>query len=162
VPSARTSSLRRASALRRWARGPAEVYVCDRFGVAALTPGEQRQIADGRLLLDHMTRSLIREHLGYRYAIHPDGTNVLAAERAVRVGGCTPASQRVLVIGDRVLDAGRQSGCGDLEWPGWPEQLSACAAAAPVALVFTGPLGGVLRGYSWPRLQRAGVLPPLP
>lgn len=35
-----------------------------------LTPGQQRQIADGRLLLDQMTRNFIREHLGYRYAIH--------------------------------------------------------------------------------------------
>jgi hypothetical protein len=62
------------------------VYVCDRFVVPALTPGQQRQIADGRLLLDQMTRNFIREHLGYRYAIQPDGTTALAAERAVRLG----------------------------------------------------------------------------
>jgi hypothetical protein len=63
------------------------VYVCDRFVGPALTPGQQREIADGRLLLDQMTRSFIREHLGYRCAIHPDGTTALAAERAVRAGG---------------------------------------------------------------------------
>jgi hypothetical protein len=33
--------------------------------VPALTPGQQRDIPDGRLLLDQMTRSFIREHLGY-------------------------------------------------------------------------------------------------
>jgi hypothetical protein len=52
--------------------------------VPALTPGQQRQIADGRLILDQMSRTFIREHLGYRYAIRPDGTTALAAERAVR------------------------------------------------------------------------------
>jgi hypothetical protein len=62
------------------------VYVCDRFVVPALTAGQQRQIADGRLLLDQLTREFIREHLGYRYAIHPDGAAALAAERAMRAG----------------------------------------------------------------------------
>jgi len=60
------------------------VYVWDRCVVPAVTPGEQPQIADGRRVLDQMTGSLIREHLGYRYAIHPDGTTALAAKRAVR------------------------------------------------------------------------------
>ena len=62
------------------------VYVCDRFVVPALSPGQLRLIADGRLFLDQMTRNFIREHLGYRYAVHPDGTAALAAERAVRAG----------------------------------------------------------------------------
>jgi hypothetical protein len=39
-----------------------------------------------------------------------------------------------------------QADCGDLEWPELREQLSAYADAAPVGLVVTGPLGGVLRG----------------
>jgi hypothetical protein len=51
-----------------------------------LTAGQQRQVADGRLLLDQLTRDFIREYLGYRYVIHPDGTAALAAERAVRAG----------------------------------------------------------------------------
>jgi hypothetical protein len=54
--------------------------------VPTLKPGQQRRIADGRVLLDQMTRNFIREHLGYRYAIHPDGTTALAVERAVRAG----------------------------------------------------------------------------
>lgn len=62
------------------------VYVCDRFVVPVLTTGQQRQIADGCLLLDQLTRTFIRDHLGYRYAIHPDGAAALAAETAVRAG----------------------------------------------------------------------------
>jgi hypothetical protein len=45
------------------------------------------------------------------------------------------------------VPGGNQAGCGELEWRGLRGQLSACGAAAPVALVVTGLLGGVLRGY---------------
>jgi hypothetical protein len=62
------------------------VCACDCVVVPALTPGQQRQIADGCLLLGAMTRSFIRRHLGYRYGIHPDGAAALAAERTVRAG----------------------------------------------------------------------------
>jgi hypothetical protein len=66
-------------------------------------------------------------------------------------------------VGARALGTERyQADRGDLKWLDLREQLSACAAAAAVALVVTGPLGGVLRGYSQPGLQRAGALPPLP
>ena len=36
------------------------IYVCDRFVVPALTAGQQRQVADGRLLLDQLTRDEFR------------------------------------------------------------------------------------------------------
>ena len=62
------------------------VYICDRFIVPALTPGQQREIAAGQLLLDQMTRSFIRGHLSYRFAVHHDGAEALAVERAVRAG----------------------------------------------------------------------------
>ena len=37
-----------------------------------LTPAQQHQIGHGDLLLDQMTRSYIREHLGYRFAVYAD------------------------------------------------------------------------------------------
>ena len=51
-----------------------------------LTSAQQRDIAAGLLLLDQMTRSLIREHLSYRFMVHQDGAQALAVERAVRAG----------------------------------------------------------------------------
>jgi hypothetical protein len=78
------------SCVREEVGGQFNVYVCDRFVVPALTPGQQCQIADGRLILDQMTRNFIREHLGYRYAIHPGGTTALAA----RSERCEPAASR--------------------------------------------------------------------
>jgi hypothetical protein len=71
------------------------IYICDRFIVPALTPGQQRDIGEGRLLLDQMTRSFIREHLSYRFVVHRDGAQALAVERAVRAGGL-PAGQPYL------------------------------------------------------------------
>lgn len=38
--------------------------VCDRFVVPALSPGQQRQIADGHLLLDQMTRNFMMSVFG--------------------------------------------------------------------------------------------------
>ncbi len=71
------------------------IYICDRFIVPALTPGQQRDIGEGRLLLDQMTRSFIREYLSYRFVVHRDGAQALAVERAVRAGGL-PAGQPYL------------------------------------------------------------------
>ncbi len=71
------------------------VYICDRFIVPALTPGQQREIGQGRLLLDQMTKTFIREHLSYRFAVHRDGAQALAVERAVR-SGSLPAGRPYL------------------------------------------------------------------
>jgi len=62
------------------------IYICDRFIVPTLTSAQQIQISHGDLLLDQMTRSYIREHLGYRFTICADGTEALAVEHAVRSG----------------------------------------------------------------------------
>jgi len=62
------------------------IYVCDRFIVPVLTPDQQRDIGYGRLFLDQLTRSYIREHLTYRFQICADGRAALAAERALRAG----------------------------------------------------------------------------
>jgi hypothetical protein len=62
------------------------VYICDRFIVPGLTPDQQRQIGQGELLLDQMTKSYIRKHLSYRFAIYADGAEALDVEYAVRGG----------------------------------------------------------------------------
>lgn len=63
------------------------LYVCDQFIVPVLTAAQQREIGQGRLLLDGLTRDFICEHLSYRFAIYGDGAEALAVEHAVRVGG---------------------------------------------------------------------------
>jgi hypothetical protein len=62
------------------------VYICDRFIVPVLTPGQQRDIGAGSLLLDHLTKDFIRENFSYRFVIHDDGAQALAVEQAVRAG----------------------------------------------------------------------------
>jgi hypothetical protein len=54
------------------------IYICDRFIIPVLTPGQQHDIGDGRLLLDQLTRAYIHQHLSYRFQICPDGTTALA------------------------------------------------------------------------------------
>lgn len=63
------------------------IYICDRFIVPVLTPGQLQDIGQGHLLLDQMTKTYIREHISYRFLVYRDGTEALAAERAVRAGG---------------------------------------------------------------------------
>ena len=63
------------------------LYVCDRFIVPFLTAIQRREIGQGRLLLDQLTRDFIREHLSYRFVVYGDGAEALAVERAVRAGG---------------------------------------------------------------------------
>ena len=62
------------------------VYVCDRFIVPTLTPGQQRDIANGKLLLDQLTKTYIRQHLSYQYAVYPSGLLALTAEQQARAG----------------------------------------------------------------------------
>jgi hypothetical protein len=71
------------------------VYVCDRFIVPSLTSAQQCQIGQGQLLLDQLTRSFIRRHLGYRFAVYTDGTEALAVERSIR-GGALSAGRPYL------------------------------------------------------------------
>jgi hypothetical protein len=63
------------------------VYICDRFIVPALTPAQQHDIARGRLSLDHLTKTFIREHLSYRFVVYTSGAQALNAERDARAGG---------------------------------------------------------------------------
>lgn len=52
-----------------------------------LTPDWQHDIGQGILLLDQVTKSFIRKHLGYRFVVYPSGKEVLIVERDVRAGG---------------------------------------------------------------------------
>ncbi len=65
---------------------PFNVCICDRFIVPALTPGQQSDIADGKLLLDQLTKAYIRKHLSYRFTIYPSGQQALSAEQQARAG----------------------------------------------------------------------------
>jgi hypothetical protein len=71
------------------------IYICDRFIIPALTPAQQADIGSGRLLLDQLTRTYIREHLTYRFQVCPDGSAALATERAVRAGSLPAGRPRL-------------------------------------------------------------------
>jgi hypothetical protein len=62
------------------------VYVCDRFIIPLLTPDQLRDIGEGILLLDQVTKTFIREHLGYRFVIYLSGEEALNVERDIRAG----------------------------------------------------------------------------
>ena len=62
------------------------VYVCDRLVVPHLTRKQQHAIGAGALLLDTLTRELIREHFVYRFTVTADGAEALGLERQVQRG----------------------------------------------------------------------------
>lgn len=62
------------------------VYVCDRFVVPRLTSGQQREIGDGLLSLDALTKNYIHNHFEYRYVALRDGAEAFALERDVQRG----------------------------------------------------------------------------
>jgi len=62
------------------------VYICDRFVVPVLTPAQQRDIGEGKLLLDQLTKDFVRRQLSYRFVVHPSGAEALAVERDLRAG----------------------------------------------------------------------------
>ena len=66
------------------------VYICDRFIVAALTPSQQADIADGKLFLNQPTKAYIRQHLSYRFAVYPSGQHALIAEQRARAAASPP------------------------------------------------------------------------
>ena len=55
--------------------------------MSALTAVQQREISQGGLLLDQLTKSFIHGHLSCRLAVYGDGAEALPVERAVRAGG---------------------------------------------------------------------------
>lgn len=62
------------------------LYVCGRFIVPALDREQLRQIGEGELSLDQLTKRFIRGQLSYRFLACPDGRQALALERQVRAG----------------------------------------------------------------------------
>jgi len=62
------------------------VYVCDRFVVPSLTPGELRAVGRGELSLDQRTRDHIASRFTYRFVEVPDGRTALEVEKRVQRG----------------------------------------------------------------------------
>jgi hypothetical protein len=89
------------------------IYICDRFIVPELSAAQQREIGQGRLLLDQMTKNYIREHLSYRIAVYGDGGGALGIERAARADGlpagrpCFPSQRATSMVRSRPRNKGR-------------------------------------------------------
>ena len=62
------------------------VYVCDRYVVPNLSPGQLAKIGSGELSLDALTRIHIHDQLSYRYVITQDAAEARALERRVQQG----------------------------------------------------------------------------
>jgi hypothetical protein len=62
------------------------VYICDRFVVPALTPGELNQLAQGQLRLDETIRAYIRGRLQYRFVPLRDAASAFALEKEIQAG----------------------------------------------------------------------------
>jgi hypothetical protein len=71
------------------------VYICDRFVIPTLNPDQLAQVGQGRLLLDQLTRTFIRNELDYRFILLENGTAALAVEREIR-SGCLAAGRPYL------------------------------------------------------------------
>jgi len=62
------------------------VYVCDRFVVPRLSLKQQKQVGEGTLSLDGMTREYIHDRFGYRFVTTADGQQAFELERRVQRG----------------------------------------------------------------------------
>jgi hypothetical protein len=71
------------------------VYVCDRFIVPDLSDAQLAEIGAGRVSLDHLTRSYIRERYDYRLAPSIDRAAAFELERGIQ-GGALAAGKPYL------------------------------------------------------------------
>ena len=62
------------------------VYVADRLVLPSLTPKDIDDVITGRHLMDAHIRTYIHKHLGYRFAVLPDGIGALALEALIKNG----------------------------------------------------------------------------
>jgi hypothetical protein len=62
------------------------VYVADHLVLPMLTAGQVEGIASGKIRLDDLTRSRVRDHMSFRFLITPDGESAAALERELRAG----------------------------------------------------------------------------
>jgi len=77
------------------------VYVADRLVLPNLTANDIDDVASGRHQMDAHTRTYIHEHLGYRFAMIPDGKGALALEASIKNGA--------LPQGKPLLNPGREA-----------------------------------------------------
>jgi len=76
------------------------IYVCDRLVLPELE-GRLREVADGRLSLDALTKSYIHANLGFRFAPVRDYLTALALEAAVKSAGLGKAGRPLLNPGNK-------------------------------------------------------------
>ena len=63
------------------------IYVCDRLIVPRLTCDQLKQVGDGQLSLDALTRQYVRERLSFRFVATTDGLAALSVERNIKRHG---------------------------------------------------------------------------
>ena len=66
------------------------VYVADRLVLPNLTPRDIEDVIAGRHQMDAHVRAYIHKHLGYRFAMLPDGRAALAFETSIKNGALPP------------------------------------------------------------------------
>ena len=62
------------------------VYVADRLVLPNLTPRDIEDVVAGRHQMDAHIRAYVHKHLGYRFAVLPDGIGALALEASIKNG----------------------------------------------------------------------------
>lgn len=72
------------------------IYVCDRFVLVSLSPGDIQEVAAGALSLDGLTRDYIRTNLAYRYVTTASGKDARELETVIRRGGLLEQGQPLL------------------------------------------------------------------
>lgn len=72
------------------------VYVCDRFVVPMLDGEKLVQVGEGKLKLDALTKSFVREHFEYRYITDLGNYPALQLERQVQRGALEAAGKPFL------------------------------------------------------------------
>ena len=72
------------------------IYICDRFVLRKLGADEIQEVAKGRLSLDVLTKTFIRENLSYRYLVTNNGRNAREIESEIRRNGLEAFGQPLL------------------------------------------------------------------
>jgi hypothetical protein len=72
------------------------IYICDRFVLPELTPVDLREIVQGNVSLDVITKNYVRNHLNYRYVTTKTGAEARALEASIRSRGLPNAGKPFL------------------------------------------------------------------
>ena len=72
------------------------VDICDRFVLPRLASVQIQAIGEGTILLDELTRELVRTELGFRFVIMADAYGARDLEKQIRVSGLPGVGQPFL------------------------------------------------------------------